>query len=62
MDNLIIKQKIKESRLFNYEIAEAIGISENTLSRWFRKPLTHEQRVAIVEAIDKLKGGEVNAG
>lgn len=57
MSNSKIKEIIKKSRFYNYEIAEAIGITEYTFSKWFRKSLTQEQQEAIVKAIDKLKGG-----
>lgn len=49
---------MKESRFFNYEIAEKMGITENSLSRWFRKPLTETQQNAILQAIDKLSKNE----
>lgn len=54
MNNLAIRQKMKESRFFNYEIAEKMGIAENSLSRWFRKPLTEAQQNAILQTIDEL--------
>lgn len=38
MNNLEIKQLIRDSRFFNYEIAEALGISENTLSSGLENP------------------------
>jgi predicted XRE-type DNA-binding protein len=56
VNNLEIKQLIRDSRFFNYEIAEALGISENTLSRWFRKPLSQVQIDRIKKAIHSLKG------
>lgn len=61
MNNNQIRNAIKQSRFFNYEISAAIGISECALSKWFRKPLTAEQQQAILQAIDKLKGGVANA-
>lgn len=51
MKNIEIKTKIKESRIMQYEIAAKIGISEYTLCRWFRKELTSEQRMQILDAI-----------
>ena len=56
-----IKQAIKRSRFMQYEIATAIGISEYTLCKWFRKELTAEQQEKILSAIDRLKAGEANA-
>lgn len=57
MKNEEIKLLIKQSRFFNYEIAEHIGISEVSLSRWFRKELSEEQKQKIIKAIEELKRG-----
>lgn len=55
-----IKKKIKESRIMQYEIAAKIGVSEYTLCRWFRKPLTDEQRALIISAVEEIKAGELS--
>ena len=55
MNNNDIRQRIKSNRLYFYEIAEEIGITEFTLSRWFRKELTPEQQEKVLAAIDKLR-------
>ena len=51
-----IKNLILQNKLRQWEIAEVMGISEFTLSRWMRKPdnLSQEQRSKIVTAIDQL--------
>ena len=61
MNNSEIKRTIKESRIMQYEIAAKMGISEYTLCKWFRKELTSEQRMQILDAIAALKAGEVHA-
>lgn len=61
MNNSEIKRTIKESRIMQYEIAAKMGISEYTLCKWFRKELTSEQRMQILDAIAALKDGEVHA-
>lgn len=61
MNNSRIKRTIKESRIMQYEIAAKMGISEYTLCKWFRKELTSEQRMQILDAIAALKDGEVHA-
>ena len=61
MKNSEIKRTIKESRIMQYEIAAKMGISEYTLCKWFRKDLTSEQRMQILDAIAALKAGEVHA-
>jgi len=36
-------------------VADALGISEPTLTRWLRKPLTAEKEASMMEAIKRLK-------
>lgn len=54
MTNQEIKNLIKKHRLFRYEVAEAMGISEGYLSTLLRKPLTEEMERKVLEAINKL--------
>ena len=54
MANQEIKNLIKKHRLFRYEVAEAMGISEGYLSTLLRKPLTDEMEQKVRNAINKL--------
>ncbi len=54
MANQEIKNLIKKHRLFRYEVAEAMGISEGYLSTLLRRPLTEEMEQKVVDAINKL--------
>lgn len=54
MANEDLKQLIKKHRLFRYEIADAMGISEGYLSTLLRKPLTEDMEQKVLEAINKL--------
>lgn len=54
MANQEVKNLIKKHRLFRYEVAEAMGISEGYLSTLLRKPLTEEMEQKVLEAINKL--------
>ena len=54
MANQEIKNLIKNHRLFRYEVAEAMGISEGYLSTLLRKPLAEEMEQKVVDAINKL--------
>ena len=58
MANQEIKNLIKKHRLFHYEVAEAMGISEGYLSTLLRKPLTEEMEQKVKEAINKLSNQE----
>ena len=54
MANEEIKSLIKKYRLFQYEVAEQMGISEGYLSTMLRKPLTKEMEENIKDAINKI--------
>lgn len=54
MANQEIKNLIKTHRLFRYEIADAMGISDGYLSTLLRKPLTEEMKQKVLEAIKKI--------
>lgn len=56
-----IKAEIRKSRIYQYEIAAQLGISEYTLCKWFHKELTSEQQDKIFAAIEKLKAGKAHA-
>lgn len=60
--NEVIKAEIKLNRLFNYEVAAKIGISEYTFCKWFRKELTTEQIDKIHKAIDDLREVQSDGG
>ena len=51
MNNLEIRQAMKERRMFNYELAELMGISEFTLSRKLRNELPQEEKDRILNLI-----------
>ena len=58
MTNAEIREQIKKSRIFQYEIAQQLGVTEFTLCTWFRTELTAERRKKILEAINQLKAGD----
>ncbi len=53
--NESIKKEISDNRIFNYEIAEVLGIPESTFSKWFRKEMSKEQKESIQRAIQKIR-------
>ena len=55
MNNLEIRQAMRERRMFNYELAELLGISEFTLSRKLRKELPLEEKERILYLIRSKK-------
>ena len=54
MANEDIKNLIKKKRLFQYEVADAMGISEGYLTTILRRPLSDERRKKVLTAITKL--------
>ena len=57
MNNFEIREAMKENRLYNYEVAAALGVSEFTLSRKLRNELGQEEKEKILEVIEKLVKG-----
>lgn len=54
MNGQEIKDLLRRERLFQWELAAALNISEFTLSRWLRGALNAEREAAVLSAIDKL--------
>ena len=57
MANEEIKRRIRESRVYQYEVADALGVSDITFCKWLRKPLTPERERDVLDAIQRLKSG-----
>ena len=57
MNNLEIRQAMRDNRLYNYEVASALGVSEFTLSRKLRNELGQEEKMKVLEAIEQLVKG-----
>lgn len=55
MDNLELHKLLKSKNIPLWKIADEIGISETTIYRWFRKPLTNEQYQKIMSAVKQLE-------
>ena len=53
-----IKNLIKKHRLYQWEVAEELGINESTLSRWLRGSFTQEHETTILNAIKSLSQKE----
>lgn len=54
MDASQIKQILKEKRIYQWEVAKALGITEFTLTRWLRDDLPADKAEQIMQAIDTL--------
>lgn len=58
MENLDIRFIVTSSGLTYKAVAQEIGISRYYLSRIMRKPLSPNNRIRILTAIDRLKARE----
>lgn len=52
MANIEIRNALKQKRMYNYELAELLGITEWTLSRKLRKELPDEEKQKILGVIN----------
>lgn len=52
MANIEIRNTLKQKRMYNYELAELLGITEWTLSRKLRKELPEDEKQKILEVIN----------
>ena len=54
-NNIEIRQEISNRRLKYYEVADALGIHAESLSRMLRKELDGEQKQRVLDAIKSIK-------
>lgn len=52
--NQTIREAAKRKGVKHWRIAEYLGISEPTITRWLRTPLSPEREKAVMEAIKAL--------
>ena len=52
--NQEIRDQIFFNRLKNWEVAQAVGISDSRLSVWLRTELSDERKERVLKAIDSL--------
>lgn len=56
MHNIEIRQAMKSARIYSYEIAKELGITESTFSkRLTRRELTEDEKKLIYNIIKKIK-------
>lgn len=52
--NQTVRNKARSNHIPLWRIALQVGVSEQTLIRWLRVPLTAEKETAIMDAIDTI--------
>lgn len=55
MNKAELRTILNENRLKQWELAEALGISEYTLCKRLRRPLTEDFEAEVIRAIETLK-------
>lgn len=53
--NLEIRNAIKDSCFFTWQIADSLGVHENTFYRWMRTEMTDQKKAQVMSTIKKLK-------
>ncbi len=54
MENLEIRRKLKEAGLYQWMLAESMGIAEQTLVRKLRRELPEAEKQKILAVIEEL--------
>lgn len=54
MNNKEIRKAMSDKRIFSYEVAAALGISENTMCRKLRNELPAEDKRRVLDVINRL--------
>ncbi|NQW98337.1 hypothetical protein HPY21_15465 [Bacillus stratosphericus] len=53
--NMEIRTAIESSNFFTWQIAQKVGIHENTFYRWMRTEMSEEKKGKVLTAITQLK-------
>ncbi len=53
--NNVVRSAAKENRVYLYEIAEKLGVSEPTFNRWLRKELDEPTKRKALAAIEQIR-------
>lgn len=55
MNNKDIRNLLKEKGIFNWQLADKLGISEATLTRKLRRELPTEEKEKLIKVIKKME-------
>ena len=57
MHNKDLRNEFRIANVRQWEVAEAMGISEMTFVKWLRRELSEEKKKVVREAIEKVMNG-----
>ena len=55
MCNAIVREQIRSAKVFHWQVAEALGVSESKFCRMLRREMPDDQRREVLEAIEAAK-------
>ncbi len=55
MTNTEIKHLLKKENILMWQVARVLEIHETTFGKWFRDPLTKEQQMQVLSAVEEIK-------
>ena len=61
MANMIVREELKQRGVRHWELAHALGVSEQTLVRWLRFELSEDKQVDMLEKIEAIVKEKENA-
>lgn len=56
--NQKVRDAAKKNGVKHWQIAQYLGISEPTIMRWLRTPLSPEKEIAVMRAIEAIRREE----
>ena len=56
-ENEVVRQTLKENHVYQWELAERLGVAEYTLTRMLRHELNTAKQNELCEAIKAIAGG-----
>lgn len=60
MENKDLREEFRIANVRQWEVAEAIGISEMTFVKWLRRELPEDKKKLVREGISKVKKSRQN--
>jgi ribosome-binding protein aMBF1 (putative translation factor) len=61
MANKIVREELKSRGVRHWELAHALGVSEQTLVRWLRFELDEDKQLDMLEKIEEIVNEKENA-
>lgn len=59
--NTDIKSALKKSKVKQWQVADELGVSESTFTRWLRYELTADKKESVLAAIKSIAGEKETA-